>query len=370
MNILCICYEYPPIGGGGGPVCQGVCESIVAAGHQVDVVTSAMSDLPRREQRNGVEIYRTACLRRHRHYTTSFELLTGLIPAYRAALRLTRQKQYDLIHCHFVVPSGLVARAVARRSGLPYIITAHGSDIPGYNPDRFDLAHRLIQPTWRRILRDAAMVTTPSRFLCDLLRSQVDVPVEIIPNGFTPPPDPSVERRDRILVVSRLFERKGVQHVIEALRGMQTHWRLCVAGDGPYLPALKAQAEQAGVEVEFVGYVQGQELVNLYHSAKVFALPSSSENFPVVLLEAMAAGCAVLTTADTGCAEVVGEAAVTVQPDSPDQVRQALQDLLSDEDEIQRLRELAQRRVEQFSWNHIGRQFEQLFVRCAASRRS
>ncbi|MCC6682755.1 MAG: glycosyltransferase family 4 protein [Phycisphaeraceae bacterium] len=365
MNILCICYEYPPVGGGGGPACQGVCQSIVQQGHQVDVVTSAMRDLPRHELRQGVQIHRTSCIRRHLHYSNTFELFTGLLPAYRTAIGLTSKKQYDLIHCHFVVPSGIVARAVARKTGLPYIITAHGSDIPGYNPDRFDLVHKLIRPTWRSILRQAKVVNTPSCYLRDLIQANVDVPVQIIPYGFNPPPDPGVAREDRILVVTRMFERKGVQHVIEALRGMQTHWRLCIAGDGPYLPALKAQAEAAGVEVEFHGYVQGPQLVKLYHSAKVFAFPSSSENFPVVLLEAMAAGCAVVTTSGTGCAEVVGDAAITVEPDSPQQVRQALQSLLSDPDEIARLSTLARQRIERFHWDRIGQEFERLYTRCA-----
>jgi glycosyltransferase involved in cell wall biosynthesis len=361
MKILCICYEYPPIGGGGAPACQGVCESLVRQGHQVDVVTSAMRDLSDFEVRRGVQLYRVPCVRRHRHYCNTFELLTGLVPAYRAAIKLTREKQYDLIHCHFVVPSGLVARAVARKTGLPYIITAHGSDVPGYNPDRFNIVHRLISPTWRSILEEAKIVSTPSNYLRDLLQARADVPVEVIPYGFTSPPDPGIERMDRVLVVTRMFQRKGVQHVIDAMRDIKTHWRLCIVGDGPYLPTLKAHAVAAGVDAEFLGYVQGPELVKLYHSAKVFALPSSSDNFPVVLLEAMAAGCAVVTTAGTGCAEVVGDAAITVELGNQQQLNASLHHLLSHPDEVERLSGLARQRVQRFHWDHIGREYDRLY---------
>ena len=361
MNVLCICYEYPPIGGGGAPACQGICESIVRQGHHVDVVTSGMHDLGKNEVRCGVHIHRVRCLRRHQHYSNTLELLTGLLPAYRAAMRLTRGRRYDVIHCHFAVPSGLVARAVARRTKLPYVITAHGSDIPGYNPDRFNFVHGLISPTWRSIMQEAAVVNTPSIYLRDLLRSQLDVPVEVVPYGFSPPPDPGVERKDRVLVVTRMFERKGVQHVIDALHDVDTHWRLCIVGDGPYLPTLKAQAARLGVDAEFLGYVRGPELVKLYHSAKVFALPSSSDNFPVVLLEAMAAGCAVVTTSGTGCAEVVGEAGVTVEPGNQPQLRGALLGLIGDAERVRHLGTLAQRRVRRFHWDRIGGEYKRLY---------
>ena len=361
MNVLCICYEYPPIGGGGAPACQGICESIVRQGHHVDVVTSGMHDLGKTEVRCGVHIHRVRCLRRHQHYSNTLELLTGLLPAYRAAMRLTRDRRYDVIHCHFAVPSGLVARAVARKTKLPYVLTAHGSDIPGYNPDRFNFVHGLISPTWRSIMQEAAVVNTPSIYLRDLLQAQLDVPVEVVPYGFSPPADPGVERRDRVLVVTRMFERKGVQHVIDALHGVDTHWQLCIVGDGPYLPTLKAQAARLGVDAEFLGYVRGPELVKLYHSAKVFALPSSSDNFPVVLLEAMAAGCAVVTTSGTGCAEVVGEAGVTVEPGNQPQLRGALLGLIGDAERVRHLGTLAQRRVRRFHWDRIGGEYKRLY---------
>ncbi len=361
LKVLVVCYEYPPVGGGGAPACQGICESMVRQGHHVDVVTSAMSDLPRLEERRGVVIHRTSGWRRHRHYSNTAELLSGLVPAYRRALKLTRQSDYDLIHCHFAVPSGLVARALSRKTGIPYVITAHGSDIPGYNPDRFNLVHKLIGPTWRSIMSEAQLVNTPSQYLRDLLLKQVNVPTQVIPYGFTAPPGPRTDRRDRVLVVSRMFERKGVQHVIQAMAGIDTHWKLCIVGDGPYLPTLKAQAAAAGLDADFRGYVQGPELLRLYHSARVFALPSSSDNFPVVLLEAMAAGLAVITSRGNGCAEVVGEAGLTTASGNVPQLRAALQGLIDNPAEVRRRSELALQRVQRFHWDRVGSEYRGLY---------
>ncbi|MDW8146136.1 MAG: glycosyltransferase [Roseiflexaceae bacterium] len=61
-------------------------------------------------------------------------------------LALTRRWRYDVVHAHFIVPTGILAAAVRRISGLPLVITAHGSDVPGYNPDRFTRGHRLDCP--------------------------------------------------------------------------------------------------------------------------------------------------------------------------------------------------------------------------------
>ncbi len=369
MKLLCISYEYPPLGGGGAPVCESICKSLVLAGHQVDVLTSHMQHLPRAEVRDGVRIYRTPCLRKRIHYTTTTELATGLWPAYRAGLEMIKETGYDLIHCHFVVPSGIVAAALSRKSAIPFVLTAHGSDIPSYNPDRFRVMHALIRPAWKSILRRASAITTPSAFLGNLLQSYMEVPVEIIPNSFSAEPCLGIARRNRVLAVSRLFERKGIQYLIDAFRELQTDWELVVAGDGPYLETLHNRAAGAGVNVTFTGFLKSDELSELYESAKIFVLPSLRENFPVVLLEAMAAGCAIITTSGSGCEEVVGDAGVIVEPQSADALGHSLRLLIENDGEIERLGRLALERTSLFSEAAIAERFASLFQACVGDAR-
>ena len=104
MKILCINYEYPPVGGGGATVTQSLAEAMAQDGHEIDVVTSGMKDLPEYEVVNGVHVHRVKCVRLKRHYSTAFELLTQMIPTYRKALELSRQKKFDINHTHFIVP--------------------------------------------------------------------------------------------------------------------------------------------------------------------------------------------------------------------------------------------------------------------------
>ena len=363
MKILCLNYEYPPLGGGGAAVSKGLAEELVKAGHEVDLVTSGMKGLPAREIIGGIDIHRVRCLRRHRHYTTTFELITQIYPSFRAALGLIRRNRYDLIHTHFIYPTGLVSYILNKVTGLPYIITVHGSDVPGYNPDRFQLAHKLTHWLWQAIVRNSVGLICPSNHIKKLVRLYSDHPVTIIPNGITVKTAPLVEKQNRILVVTRFFKRKGVQYLLNAIRDMDTDWKVVIVGDGPYLKTLKGLAKGVRPTVEFTGYLQGKPLQDLYDSSKIFVFPSLRENFPVVLLEAMEAGCAIITSDIDSCREVIGDAGVTTPAASVPHLKHALEHLIGNDAEIRRLRELALNRVSEFDWSTVGQKYADEFTR-------
>lgn len=370
MKILCMTYEYPPIGGGGANVAHPLAATLVSRGHSVDVVTSGMRGLPATEVVDGVRVHRVNCVRRHRHYTTTAELMTYIWPTYRKALELVREQQYDLNHTHFALPTGLVSYLLYRRTGLPYITTVHGSDIPGYNPDRFQVAHGLVRPVWRQVVRNSAKVVSASSFLKSLVRSHIDVPVDVVRNGYSAKfgDTKAITKKNRILVVTRMFPRKGVQHFLEALAGFDCNWEVVVAGDGPYLPKLKAQAKRLSLNIDFVGFVQGQTLLELYASSKIFVFPSLQENFPTVLLEAMEAGCAIVTTDSEGCAEVVGDAGIATEPGRVDQIRNALVLLTTDEERLAQLSARATERIRRFRWPRIASQYEKVMQQAISAQ--
>lgn len=361
MKILSLSYEYPPIGGGGSVVAAALNEQLVREGLEVQVVTSRMAGLPAFEMLGGVPVHRAACLRRYRHYTTTAELATTLLPAWLRAAAVIRKFRPALIHTHFAVPSGLVAHALSLRFGIPYVLTLHGSDIPGYNPDRFSLPHALLRPWWRKVMRGAAAVTSPSQFLAGLVRQQLELPIRIVPNGYMPEHDCGRPKRRLVLVVTRLFPRKGVQHFIESIQGLAGSWEFVVAGDGPQLEALKAQAARLNRRIRFVGFVDKATLRGLYEEAKIMVFPSLRENFPMVLLEAMDAGCAVVTTDAEGCAEVVGDTGVVVRRGEPMEIRRAVMQLLNEEDRCARLGAQAQLRARQFRWPRIAALYREVF---------
>lgn len=368
MNILSLTYEYPPIGGGGAAVASALNAKLAALGHRVRTVTSAMKGLATLETIDGVEVHRASCWRRHRHYTTALELATTLIPAYRLAARLIETERPDVIHVHFAFPSGIIAWRLSRRFNIPYVLTAHGSDIPGYNPDRFKLSHKLAAPLWRRIVQGAARVTSPSQFLAQMLRKQLDVPVYIVRNGYNKATRQDRTRRKLVLVVARLFPRKGVQHFLQAISGLTSDWEYLIVGDGPYMEPLREQARTLASPAKFVGFIQQQDLIGLYEEASIFVFPSIQENFPMVLLEAMDAGCAVVTTDAEGCEEVIGDSGIVIEKSNSLEIRRALTQLMGNETLRNQLSAQSKARVRGFRWSRIAAHYTEIFQAAVEGR--
>jgi glycosyltransferase involved in cell wall biosynthesis len=372
MRILVLNYEYPPLGGGAAPVCEQLCRLFAQRGHAVDVVTMGFRGLPSCEERDAVRIIRVPAWRKRQATCETPEMLSYVLSAWpRVAWRL-RSKRYDIIHCHFVIPTGLLAYLATGRRGTPYVITAHGSDIPGYNPDRFKKEHHLTTPLLRRIMRRAALITAPSQYLRGLM-IQACGPFDIlhIPNGINLDRFEVKPKQRRILMTGRLLPRKGFQHVLAALDGVDTDYEVHIAGDGPLRSALEEQARTLKVKVVFHGWldINSAELKDLYETSAVFCLPSERENASISLLEAMLAGMAVITSDVTGCPETVGDAGLVVPPRDAEALRAALARLLRSPEEQVDYGHKARRRVEQFfDWETIGGQYLSCFERISETR--
>ena len=291
-----------------------------------------------------------------------------LCAARSVASRLAEQNRYDFNHTHFIFPDGIIAWRLRASTGLPYLITAHGSDVPGYNPHHFKMLHQFTTPLWNVVVRHAQDIVCPSEMLQSLILKQpIATPVTVIPNGIDAVRFDTNERRQRrILVVSRMIERKGVQHVFEALADLRLNYELHVVGDGPYLPTLQQLPKPRHMRVVFHGWLErdSAELKELYETSRIFVFPSEVENCPVVLLEAMSAGLAIITTRGTGCAEIVGDAGLLVEPKNPEAIRRAIVALAEDEERMRQVGQAARRRVEdRFSWASIANEYIRLYER-------
>jgi len=365
-KLLSLSYEYPPLGGGGAKVVDSLTNQLLLRGKTIDLVTMAYQDLPRRESAGNLSIFRVPCLRRNESVCHPHEMIPYLTLALPLLLKNARKNRYSLNHTHFIFPDGVLAYLLKKFTGLPYVITAHGSDVPGYNPDRFKLLHKLLAPFWSVVAVNAETIICPSAHLEKLIYSiNPDIKTTVIPNGIdTNRFDPNRPRKRQVLVVTRMVERKGVQYLIEALSGWNYDFAVKIVGDGPYLPELKNKAENLNVDVEFLGYVDNTSEVfkNLFETSEVYVFTSSSENFPVVLLEAMAAGTAIVTSNDTGCAEAVGDCAMLVPPKNPQAIREALQTLFDDPGLCLDLRSKGRNRVEtKFGTDFVTQQYVDLY---------
>jgi glycosyltransferase involved in cell wall biosynthesis len=361
------CYEFPPIGGGASRFVAGLSRELARQGHEVDVVTSRFRDLGKRERVDGVEIHRVSCVRLKEHWATLPEVATYLIAARRRIGELVSRKRYDINHSHFILPDGFNAHRIKRETGLPYVITAHGSDVPGYNPHQVRLIHRMVSPLWGEITREASALVCPSRSLQELVAERdPGLRTSLLPYGFDVGRYRySDNRQRRILVVSRLLRRKGVQYLLRAVEGLPLRHEIHIVGDGPYKPALLKLAARTHTSVTFHGWLDNRstELDRLYETSDIFVLPSDKENLPVALMEAMDAGLAIVTTSGTGCSEVVGDTGILVEPRDPDGLRAALESLVHDPERVRQLGRAARDRLAQeFAWPTIARRYVDLYA--------
>jgi len=178
-------------------------------------------------------------------------------------------------------------------------------------------------------------------------------------------------RPPSILYIGRLVPEKGQAVLLEAvalLAGRGQHVDVTLAGDGALRGELEARAERLGIapQIRFLGAVGQDRLRELYEGAAIFCLPSFAEGVPVVLMEAMAMGLAVVSTRITGIPELIedGVGGFLVAPGRPEELAERLESLLIDPD----LREELGRRgreavLREFDAERSAVQLYELFAR-------
>jgi glycosyltransferase involved in cell wall biosynthesis len=214
-----------------------------------------------------------------------------------------------IVHDHGTwLATNHAAAGAARRRGLPRIVSPRGMLEPwalGWRAWRKRFAWRLYQ---RSDLERAALLHATSNDEAQTFaRVGLRVPVAVIPNGVVMPrrsAGPPGEGPRVALSLSRLHPVKGVPDLLDAWsRRTPAGWELWIAGAGEpeYERRLWSDAEARGLAgtVRFLGPVEGEAKEVLFARASLFVLPSHSENFGLVVAEALAAGVPVLTTRGT-----------------------------------------------------------------------
>lgn len=163
-------------------------------------------------------------------------------------------------------------------------------------------------------------------------------PTTRVPNTFRPIFQKSreakcQEERSGLLFVGRLVSVKGVDLAIEALRHLHqrgVEQSLTICGDGPDRKELEERVYQMGLTdfVSFEGWTDPEELVLRYSRAEATLIPSRYEPFGIVALEAIACGCPVVASSVQGLPEAVGECGLLVKPDSPEELADAIEQVL------------------------------------------
>lgn len=375
MKILIITHEYPPIGGGGANACLNLAREYAGQGHEIVIVTTWFQGLAEEEQNGNVRIIRLKSKRKHLEHCGFPEMLDYLWRALIRADKLQRAEHFDICQVFFAIPSGPVGYYLKLRYHLPYIIRFGGGDIPGFQ-ERFQSIYKLIGPFEKIIWKKADALVANSRGLKKLASDFYDKKeIRIITNGVDAKwlqngirPVDSHENEIRLLFVSRLIERKGLQFILPDLGRVneQTGKRvtLTIVGDGPYraeLERIVAEHHLTGL-VEFVGQKNKSELPQYYQAADIFVLPSKKEGMPNVVLEAMASGLPIVMTSCEGSEELIRDNGYAVPaPEFGDR----LITLCRDGELRQRMGAASLQLVrEHFRWSSIAAEYLDLMEKC------
>ncbi len=199
-------------------------------------------------------------------------------------------------------------------------------------------------------------------------------------SGPVPVPQATWRAQDQVpvlLFVARLMPEKGIFEVLEALALLARrghHCRLRVAGSGPAAASARSRATDLGVaeRVEWMGYVDGQDLAAVYAACDIFVFPTYwAEGYPTVLTEAMSAGLPVVTTGLRGAADHLqdGENVIFVRPHDPADVARGVESLLVDADLRLKLARGGLRKVQDFAAAPVAKAYAAALAELLATRR-
>jgi hypothetical protein len=371
---LCLYTEtaLPKIGGQ-ELVVDALAREFTTAGHEVVVLAQyprkplvpADEQLPYRVVRHRRFVSTWRLVRYYRHYLT----------------RLRTSFPFDVLHCHSLHPCGYLGSLVSRECGVPLVITSHGADLR---------QHRLSKPRvlerCRHTAAAADALISISRFTTEGLLRLCPQPrcLAEISNGVDmasiakpvarPALPESIRSGQYILFLGRLHPFKGVDVLLQAmvLLAQESDMRLVVAGDGEQREGLELLAGGLGVarRVSFVGAVAGATKSWLLQNARCVAVPSRAEAGPLVVLEACAAGKAVVGSRIAALEGLVvpDETGLLVEPQQPAALAAALAQLVRNPDLAARWGQASRRLAAEFAWPAIAARHLALFAQLAAGK--
>jgi phosphatidyl-myo-inositol dimannoside synthase len=407
VRVLTITSSYPKFPGDTtAPFIESITRELAVRGHELTVVLPERRDLRpaalpgvrfrpyRYAPWAGLQVFGYAealrsdvALRSRTLLVAPAAILSGLAAIFTEA----RNGGYDVVHAHWVVPSGAMASVALLGRDLPLVVSLHGSDV--FLAEKSRIARRGAERAFRR----ASAVTACSR---DLASRSVPLGAretpEVIPYGvdvdqFRPDAAGAAALRrelglapDRrvVFAVGRLVRKKGFDVLVDAAAELHRRGRkltLVIAGRGDLEQELLSRARDRGIadELKLVGNVERGELPGYFSLADVVVVPSvqdaagNVDGLPNVLLEAMASEKAIVATNVAGIPDALasGKEGILVPAKDASGLADGIEELLSSDTLRASLGERARVRArEDFSWKRAGERFESVLRSVAGAR--
>ena len=370
MKVLHVVPSFYPAFHYGGPITSvyELCAGLVRQGCAVRVLTTdanglgAVLDVAKDAPVTlppGVSV--RYCPRILRH-SVSPQLLWLLVPLLRWA---------DLVHLTAVYnfPT-LPTLAACRWLGKPLVWSPRGA-LQRWQSSRRPAVKAGWESVCRRLVPQGTVLhVTSEREAAESVAKFPGISAVVIPNGVEIPP--SCEHRNgsgrlRLLFLGRIDPKKGVENLLAAcqrLRNLDRPWSLVIAGtgDAAYAAGLEENARQLGVDeqVKFLGEVRGQAKTDLFAASDLAVFPSHTENFAMVVAEALAHGVPVVASKGTPWSGVEGHGCGLWVENDPATLAAAIERMSR-----MPLREMGERgrcwMEQEFTWETVARRMLQLY---------
>lgn len=364
MKIGIVCY---PTVGGSGILATRLGVELSGRGHEVHFITYEMPVAIQGMDHENVSI--------HLVYVTEYPLFKYLpytISLGSMIFRISEQYSLDLVHVHYAIPHSTAAMLARMMTGVPYVVTLHGSDVTILGSDPSFL------PVNTFSIENADGITAVAGYLAEEARDRLGIKqdISVVPNfvdsdAFSPASSDAVERReDRgavIIHVSNFRPVKRVQDLVVAMEAVVREaedTQLILMGDGPEKQKVELLVDKLGLRrnVLLTGY--RRDVLDFLRCSDVLVLCSEIESAPLTLLEGMSSGLPVIATEVGGIPEIVanGGNGFLVPPKSPGALAEKILELASDRELRLRMGEEARRTVlERFTAEKVVPKYEEIY---------
>lgn len=290
------------------------------------------------------------------------------------------KKQYgkmDLLHVHILLRNGLFALLVSFYDHLKIVYTEHWS---GYHPENGDYKGWLRGKLTQLFFRHTSTIMPVTQHLANRMQSHglhghyTVVPNVVDTHLFVPSPIKSLTGKKTVFHISNFAPAaknvKGLLEVVAKVAKLRDDFEVWIIGDSPERISLEEKANQLSLlnkSVFFKGMKEGQELIQLIHSADFLFMFSSYENQPCVIIEAMACGKPVLATHTGGIPELVSSTRGLLSPPNDEVLMADKLNTMLDSYSTFSPDELRQFAVLNFSYEKVGQQILDVYLSTIAA---
>jgi len=324
MKIMMLSWEYPPrIVGGIARVVHDLSHAFIKQGHEVHVITYKEGNTKEFEKDGEVFVHRVTNYPINANNLIDWVMQLNFCMIEKAADVIKEFGKFDVVHAHDWLVA-YAARTLKNSYKLPLVATIHATE-SGRNKGIHDKSQGYINDVEWMLTYEASNVICNSMYMKYEIQNLFGKPIEnihVVPNGINVN---KFEKQERdwefrrnyaadnekiVFFAGRIVHEKGIQILLEAVPKILQNYqdvKFVIAGRGPCLDDLKAQAERLGIsnKVYFTGYLNDVQITKMYKAIDVATFPSLYEPFGIVALEGMLAGAATVVSDAGGLNEIV-----------------------------------------------------------------